>query len=379
MVSDVVRGLSTEERLVFFLSRPLLSIDTIGLCNEILNKGIDQDIFVKKADITRTSPFIYRNLKLLENVSQDLENRFKIRYLGSMRRNILLMEEIKRIISVLRCKGIDTIPLKGPVASELIFGDIALYSGSDIDILIKPSDIQLTKRILIDMGYKECPGFFEKDYLKTSYHLPPYMKNGFYVEVHWNLTMRYFSSDPEFWWEGIEERGEKGERFLCLEPERYLLYTVFRLFSHAFYPLKFHILVAGLVLLYRERIDWNRLSHISRLIGMDRLLGFTLNMTKDFFEIKIPFEYEDSFVERHIRHIILRTLFEEAPVLTRKMIVYSYLNDAPGGYISTLFRRLIPSPSEIRSRYGIETDSKSLLRYYILNPFYLFFGKKIDN
>lgn len=371
-----MRGLTKEERLVLLLSRPVLSSKEIDTCRGMIRDGVDWNIFLRKCDIARTSPIVYRNIKSLD-MPEDIEDKLRLRYLGSLRHNLLLKDELKGILSSLNKKGIDAIPLKGPIASEQIFGDIALYTGSDMDLLVRPSDIEEAKRVLIEMGYSEVGGITEEDYIKTNYHLPPYGKNGFYVELHWNLTMRYFHSSPDFWWDEVGEIEYDKERFLCLSPERYILYAIFRLFSHAFYPLKFHVLLAGLIDFYRERIDSDALSLMAKKIGMERLLGFALSMMRDFFDIDIPLRFKgDGILMNRIKDMILKGLFDEEPVLTRRMIIYSYLQESLKGYLSLLMRRLFPSQAEIRSRYGIKPGSKRLIFYYLMNPFYLFFGKR---
>lgn len=368
--------LSPEEVLVLILSRPRLSREAIDLCNEIIKKGINPVAFLRYCDIARTSPLVYRNIRSFA-LSDDLKERLKARYIGSLRHNLLLKDETKGIVSALNRKGIKAIPLKGPVVSELIFKDVALYPGSDIDLLVRPSELDGAREIITDFGYRIAEGFFERDYRDTNYHLPPYVKDGFYVELHWNLTMRYFHSLPDFWWEDTEEIDIDGDRFLCLSPERYILYAVFRLFSHAFYPLKFHVLVAGLIDHYCERIDWDVLFSGARGIRMERLVGLTLSIMRDFFGLDVPSGSKgEGILKRRIKDMILSVLFKDEPALTRRMIIYSYLHDNLLGYFSVLARRLFPSGAEIRSRYGIEPGSKRLLFYYLLNPFYLFFGKK---
>lgn len=375
-MSREVRGLTKEERLVLLLSRPVLSSKEIDTCRGMIRDGVDWNIFLRKCDIARTSPIVYRNIKSLD-VPEDTEDKLRLRYLGSLRHNLLLKDELKRIISSLNKKGIEAVPLKGPIASEQIFGDIALYTGSDMDLLVRPSDIEGAKRVLREMGYSQIGGLTEEDYRRVSYHLPPYGKKGFYVELHWNLTMRYFHSSSDFWWDEVGEIEYDEERFLSLSPERYILYAIFRLFSHAFYPLKFHVLLAGLIDFYSDRMDWDALSSMAKEIGMERLLGFTLSMMRDFFDIDIPVRFKgDGILMNRIKDMILKGLFDEEPVLTRRMIIYSYLQESLKGYLSLLMRRLFPSQAEIRSRYGIKPGSKRLIFYYLMNPFYLFFGKR---
>jgi hypothetical protein len=374
-VAITIERLSKEERLVILLSGPSLEGDFTDLYEDLLN-GINWNLLLRFSDIARTSPVVYKNLRSLEGIPEDVKESLRLRYIASLSHNLCLKEEIRRIIDSLRDRGIEAIPLKGPVASEHIFGDIALYTSSDIDILVRPQDLSETKRILMDSGYRQVSGFYEDDYIRTGYHLPPYTKNGFYLEVHWNLTMRYFDTPPDFWWEDVEMVDLDGDRYMMLSPERYLLYGIFRLFSHAFYPLKFHFFVAGLISFYQDRIDQELLLSYSRRFGMERLVRFTLSLMRDLFGSRVFLSNEkEGIVSRRIKGMIIRGLFDEEPVLTRRMIVYASLQDSLMRYLFTILERLFPDSHEIRARYSIEPGSKRVILYYLLNPFYLLSGR----
>lgn len=64
------------------------------------------------------------------------------------------LEELRRIGLALAQRGIEIIPLKGPLLRRRLFGDVAAGPSRDIDFLIRPRDISATLRILVDCGYR---------------------------------------------------------------------------------------------------------------------------------------------------------------------------------------------------------------------------------
>ena len=49
--------------------------------------------------------------------------------------------------------GIEVIPYKGVVLSELYYGDIALRQSGDMDLFVRKQDVVRIKRAVRDLGY----------------------------------------------------------------------------------------------------------------------------------------------------------------------------------------------------------------------------------
>ncbi|MFC1859810.1 nucleotidyltransferase family protein [Thermodesulfobacteriota bacterium] len=248
--------LTNEEKIIFLAFRLNPSAGDIKAIERLVsgNSKTDYKKLIHLATLNGVASLLYKNLKEIDAVPDDVLSKLRKVYLHSIVHNLKQTRELLKILQILKDNGIEAIPLKGALASEIIFENPGLYVGSDIDILVRPSDLQQTKQILINSGYSydEEP---EKAMLSSHYHLVFY-NNEHTVEVHWNLVKRYFDISPEFWWEDtfIEPYGE--QQILCLAPEKYLMYTIFRLFSHMFHPLKFFVLISETSNKYYKRIDW---------------------------------------------------------------------------------------------------------------------------
>ncbi len=136
--------------------------------------------------------FIYRNTKNLNALTDHVRTGLSEIYRHTTFRNLDQLGETVNILKTLAANGITAIPLKGVVASEMIFDDLGVYPSSDIDILVRPEDLDAAKQVLQERaGYTAVPGRSEEDLQGAHYHYILHKKQ-YLLELHWNLTKRYF-------------------------------------------------------------------------------------------------------------------------------------------------------------------------------------------
>lgn len=208
----------------------------------------------------------------------------------------------------------------------------------------------------------------EKDLLASHYHLV-YCKPGQMVEVHWNLVKRYFDIPSLFWWEGTTKGTFQQTEIIELEPEKYLLYTIFRLFDHQFAPLKFLVLVAEQVNSQPE-IDWEKFEGYAEKYGMKRLVIFVLKLAGDLLNSCVPEFYVHYNFAGYgfLRKLIVEGCFTEGTSPHLRTLIYTCFFLPPGRLFAVLLGRIFPSKSEIRLRYGIPEKSFKVYIYFLLNP-----------
>lgn len=370
--------LSSEERLLFSLSFPNPNKEAIDEVTCVLSsvKSVDFPRLLGIARRNGVLPFLYRNLGSSGAVPEEIMNSLRRAYLATTASNIVNAEETVRIIESFRIAGVEAITLKGSIASELVFGDPGLYLASDIDILVKPSDLEKAKEVLLKEGYAYSETG-ERDLLASHYHLILHRK-GHYVELHWNLVKRYFHVPPEFWWEDIQIAKYNGRSLLMLSPEQYLLYAIFRLFDHGFRPLKFLVLIDGLIGRYKEELDWPKLFAYAGRFKMERLVLFVLRLTREILGTGLPGDLPGGRILGYgfLRDQIIAGILSDSSRLHVRMLLYLLLLKSPYEALRIVFGRLFPKYSEIRLRYGLPAGSKKVYWYYLLNPFLMLFGKR---
>lgn len=326
-----------------------------------------------------TAGFLYRNIQRLSLFPEPAEEYLRSWHSHYQTQNRRLLEETKQLRAVLLSNGIPVIPLKGAIASGILFQDLGVYPSGDIDLLVQPSDLLKVKEILcLHCGYTQPEEIPEEDLFASHYHLM-FIKDGLLCEVHWNCVKRYFNIPPEFWWEGTQETVlPDGSVVLQLETEKYLLYLIFRLFDHCFHPLRFFVLISGLVSKYSEEISWEGLMSYAEQLRMKRVTIFTLCLLHEILGVDIPLYIRKDKVTGHsgLRRLVYSGIFSGIRRPHLRMVAYAFLLDSPKAFLSVLFNRITPSPAELRLRYNIPVASPLIFFYYIANPFLMIIRNK---
>ena len=96
-----------------------------------------------------------------------------------------LAQEMEGLLQDFRSLHIEVIPFKGPALALALYGDVALRSSNDLDLLVRGDDFPRCKASLLDRGFLELgtPG---------DYH-GRFVRNELLVELHFELA-----SPPDF-------------------------------------------------------------------------------------------------------------------------------------------------------------------------------------
>lgn len=318
--------------------------------------------------------FLYRNTLDTDSSALSFKTCLRDCYQQITFANLKLLSESLNVITILSGNGIRVVPLKGVVASETIFQDLGVYPSGDIDILVRPEDISKAKNVLVEHGeYSEVDHIEEEVLLESHYHLM--LSNGQHLlEIHWNLAKRYFEIPAEFWWRDIRTRTWRGIEILELSPEDYILYAIFRVFDHCFFPLRFWLLIAGIVETNAGLINWDLLLSNAQKYRMRRLVVFTLKLTNELFGTVIPDEVQQKRILGYgiLKKTIYNGFFSGIKRKHLRMLIYTSLLDSPFDFFRVLFKRLFPTKSELCLRYKLNYGSPKIIIYYFLNPFLMF-------
>jgi hypothetical protein len=371
--------LKTEEHMLLSMSKPAASPGDVETARRLIQSApaVDFNWIINRAMENGMAPLLYWNMKEVQGVPEEFLQRLKKVYLYTAGRNLANEQEMLRVVRLLGSAGIEAMPLKGSIASRLFFGNHALYPATDLDLLVRPKDLKRAGKVLKDDGYLQNDAFAESDLLSSSYHLL-YQKGKHHLELHWNLSKKYFSVPPEFWWEEAETVAYENVQLLQPSPERYLMYTIFRAFDHCFKPLKFLVLISAQIEMYRDRLDFGKLLSLSRRWRMERLTAFVLRLMHELLGTSVPGNAVHWPMAGYafIRKKVMHGIFHGVGRLHLTMFIYTLLLDTPADFLRNAVRRTFPPMGEIRLRYGLPKQSGKAYAYYALNPFLILFGRK---
>ena len=292
------KGIYVEDEVKILLSCSGAHIETkrAEKINDLLHKDINWDVLLDIAKQERMLPLLYRNLVLIspEKVPAAVMTRLRNAYLLNSSRNLLLTRELLFIIENFYAKGIPIMPFKGPVLAEQVYGDIALRSFIDLDLLIPESEYARAEELLQSLEYlndlKLTPAQ-NAAFLKSEHHHHfSNNKTGTSVELHWRISTSLFSLQPDLSgaWNRAGIRTLLGKKVPCFSPEDTLLILCEHGARHQWSQLSWVYDVAGMV--ETKKINLPTLIEQVKRIGKERPLLLGLLLASDLLDTDLSAE-----------------------------------------------------------------------------------------
>lgn len=163
--------------------------------------SIDWPEFLRQAEHHGVLALAARNLLgHATGLPPEIRHTLDSAYAANLRRSLWFAAELIRISRHLTQKEIRAIPYKGPALAQSAYGDLALRTFSDLDILISPSDFAPAKNALAEIAYHpsapQTPAV-ERLWLRTGYERSFDGPAGKYlVELQWALLPSFYAVDP---------------------------------------------------------------------------------------------------------------------------------------------------------------------------------------
>jgi hypothetical protein len=145
--------------------------------------------------------FLLKQQGKLEQTPSFFQKRLEQKYKEALYPNILIKSQTERLLKKFEEAGISVIPLKGISFAEKYFGHVGARGTSDIDLLIKPLDLEKAIDCVKSTGFTieqvHIPSHFHWSFSK----LIPNSTIPLTVELHWHLLKDNTSdlSMNEFW------------------------------------------------------------------------------------------------------------------------------------------------------------------------------------
>lgn len=149
---------------------------------------------------------------------------------------------LKATLSGFRLADLPVISLKGPCYAARLYGDAALRTCFDLDLLVRPSDLARAQDVMSGIG-------FVRQGYADDYH-QRWLRNATIVELHHNLENPHaFRIDMDALWARSRVSQFDGEPIQLLGPSDELLYLCLHALRHRFERLR---LILDLALAFRR-------------------------------------------------------------------------------------------------------------------------------
>jgi len=357
------------------------------LCT-LLQGDVDWSYLLQTALRHRMTPLLYWHLNATctELLPQEVLNRIECPFYVNVQRNLLLTAELVKLVNLFERHGIRTIPYKGPLLAEAVYGNLALRQSGDLDMLVSKQEVQKTQDLLTRHGYCLQP---REHSLRPMHQRPADRELAFgrndgiaVVELHWRMVAHWQipSSFPlgfEHLWQRREQVCLAGTAIPSLAPEDLLLVLCVHGTCHHWERLSWICDIAELLRVHRQ-LDWARIHDQAARLDGERMLSLGLRLAAELLEAELPSQertkvYSDPAVawlasqvyERLFRHAPM-TLAEERTFFTRTRTGMRFKLSYHLLFAQALLHTVITPNEKDRALVALP-DSLSFL-YYLLRP-----------
>jgi len=267
----------------------------------VLERPIEWESVLRLAEQHGTSSLLYQNLaRLADAIPPAVLTSLRQRYERNVHKSLFLTRELIRILDCLDAIGVEVIPYKGVVLSEVYYGDMAMRQSGDMDLFVRKRDVARTKSAVRDLGFTPrvpIPEDAEADYIASGYECTfdsPAGKN--LLELQWALQPRFYAVDFEM--DGLFERAVNvalaGRSVRTPSPEDLLLVLSVHAAKHVWGRLIWLCDIAQI--LKRENVNWKWVQSQARELGVERILHITLLLANRLLATAIPAPLENAIL-----------------------------------------------------------------------------------
>jgi hypothetical protein len=290
---------SREAKLLICCASAVASPERTVRLRAIVEQGVDWPRAIRMALVQGVMPLVYRYLtsELAEVMPSDAATVLRRAFHGNSLRNLHLSRELVRLTALLEQGGVEPLALKGPALAVTAYGDIAMRQFTDLDLLVRKSEVTRAVGILFNEGYAPHAGCSLGDLGRAGAYELALARPGAMTEIdlHWRLVPPYFPLAPdgeELWRRAVRVEVE-GAAVRTLAHADYLLYLCAHGAKHGWQLLGGICDLAELIrassrTAARASLDWNDLSARAARTGARRAFALGMLLAHELLDAAVP-------------------------------------------------------------------------------------------
>jgi hypothetical protein len=320
-----------EEQLLLLCSRVEMQESDLKTLRELSCNALNWEHLFQLAVYHRVFPLLYHNIKkhIPNAILDDVRKRLKDMVVRNGAKNLFMLSRLISILALLKEHGIQALSFKGPILAEDIYGNVGFRVFGDLDLLISHRDLERAVSLLRTQGFCQdidlTPAQYQK--LVDKWHHAVLKKDGVMIELHWELTGRFFSRNVEI--ESLLPRLEEiemaGHKIQMLGPEDLLLFLCVHGCHHYWAQLDSVCCIAELVK-KKTKLDWDLVWQLARQLGASKMVVLGLLLASEMLGLVLPGKVEEKITEYpRVKNISENIAWEMLSVSESSSLQMSYL------------------------------------------------------
>jgi hypothetical protein len=238
---------------------------------------------------------------------------------------LTLLGRLAELLQAFNQQQLPVLVFKGPILSELAYGENSLRQAGDVDILIEREHFDRAKELLESHGYQMLPPLTPaQQRAHLNFHCEiQFMRDNWFtvVDLHWSLAPKAFPFDLNTGdvLARSREMSVGGQRFSTFDVEDLILFQCMHGGKHYWSRLEW---IASLTeIIGRVDIDWNQLIERARAAHGLKMFALGLNLAAQLGDVEIPGAILDEIDPRSsMRRFAVETL---ATIFNKRQLEFS--------------------------------------------------------
>jgi hypothetical protein len=284
-----------ENELLQRIARRELDNDQrVGL-RRLVRQEIDFDYVFAAAQTHGLLPLLQKHVA---SVAGDLLpghflSSLKLQAVANSQNVLLLTGRLLRLCKLFEENEIPVAILKGALLSQMAYGEIALRTAGDIDVLIRPQDFARARALLESLGYKMNPKLTPARLAShLSHHCElQFMRDEWFtiVDLHWALAPKsfVFKLETDDVMSRLQSVEFAGAQIKTLAIEDLILYLSMHGGKHLWRRLEW-ISSLGELIRSAETIAWDKVVARAEKAHATRMLALGLRLAEGLSNVGVP-------------------------------------------------------------------------------------------
>ncbi|MBN1415440.1 MAG: nucleotidyltransferase family protein [Bacteroidales bacterium] len=240
---------------------------------------------------------LYTENKNLYNITKDQED-WKKSFKNLTLTSVHLSRILLILLKIFQEKGIEIIPLKGPVLAYTLYGDVGKRHFGDLDLMARRDDVHIVFDAMSNIGFQQNHPRGNLSDKQWDYYFRWKKDIGLvnrekrvFVELHVGIYYHELLNwqKESLFFKDLTEETFAGITVKCMNRDNTFLYLTYHGAQHMYFRLFWLRDVAEAM--KRWELDHVKILNNACTLGLERLLGVSLELVCEFFDAEIPAEY----------------------------------------------------------------------------------------
>lgn len=277
--------MSHEIKLLLYCARTVIDLETHANICALAQQPLDWAFLIQMARIHGVLPLVYRSLNQIcpGTIPLPLLHQLQQQFRLNTQQNLLLMQELLRLLSLFEQQSIPVLPFKGVLLAITVYGNLSLRQITDLDLLVDESSLETAKDLLLSQGYElriNVP--WEMHLIRRE---QAYIYN---IDLHNTIVPKHLSSPLQSTdvWRQVRSTTIAGASIPNLSPEMILLMLCLNGTKDGWKGLNRICDIAELI--RTQSLDWAIVMQQAQTWRMQRLVRVGLKLAADLLHAKFP-------------------------------------------------------------------------------------------